>query len=50
MEQIFFKNLVSLNHGSDFYLNFYEPEPMARISTKNISEPEHGSKIYNNIT
>ena len=57
MAHIFFKKLVSLSHGSDFSLKFYEPEPMAQISTKNISKPEawlknlqqyslsHGSKF-----
>ena len=40
MAQTFFKKLVSLSHGSDFSLKFYEPEPMAQISRKNISEPE----------
>ena len=44
MAHIFFKMLVSLSHGSDFSLKFYEPEPRAQISTKNISKPESGFK------
>ena len=57
MAQTFFKKLVSLSHGSDFSLKFYEREPMTQISMKNISELEpwlknlqqyslsHGSKF-----